>query len=275
MTLFTRMQDQRTLDTADLASTTLIDAEGIWDIKNTREYSSGPIGEAIPLSSSIAQKTFTLNFLIGDETGSDQRTVNRFFSKSGWYLMDDEDFQLDPIEFTVVAVDSAFFSGSSGLSVTCQAKYGDLVEVERTLIAETTLSGTGEFYGFNELYFNETKSIAELVLTITASDLVIWQSGTEITMSNDIGGRLTARIGKTGPDGSLYATTGYQWVLNSFREIVEGEGVILPLSATFFKVQPGETTRVLVSRFGGLTNSDSTDISVKLEAVSVKQKDEA
>jgi hypothetical protein len=169
----------------------------------------------------------------------------------------------------VVDVQASFFSGSDTLAVTCQSKYGDRVETVRDrLLTDWLYDGAG-FGGWSGSVFNYTEYPAEVLLTLKTAFEVTWEKDVDVTMISSTGGRVSARMGRTLPDGSLSVWKGNSFALGSDREVIEGKGVILPIRSQFFTIYPGEQATVTVNSFGSPTQS-SDDIQVTIELVSIK-----
>lgn len=272
MTILTRLRDKVVIDLDDLEATYLVSPKGLYDITRNREYSGGAYGEQVPVSSSIAAKVFTLNFVSDDTSGESLLLLQRFFSEEGWYRIEDDEMLIDSTDFTVKDVDSDFYSGSANISVTCNSKYGDLMDENRTVLFEQTYTNGGYFDGWAGRFINTDKVPAELVLSITSDRDSVWTPYTQITISRESGESVTAYVGKTWNDGSLQAWNGYEFVLNSYKEIQEGEGIILPMVSTFFKIQAGESVSVSVSAFPIPIVGYSDEVTVRFEGITVTPK---
>jgi hypothetical protein len=79
----TLIRDGDAVTLSGLSDFTFLDIpDELFGLKKKRSFGSGPVGEAIPLASSIEQKTFTLTFQSSDTSGVDQLKLHRYFSVS-------------------------------------------------------------------------------------------------------------------------------------------------------------------------------------------------
>lgn len=272
MTIFTRLLDREVLDTEELAEVLVMSIPGLFDLKYNREFASGNLGESISLSASVAQKTFTINILANDISGRSQMILRRYLSESGWYKMVDEDLCPDGVEFTVVTIDAAFFDSGSGLTITCQSRYGDLVDEVAEVLFEKVLEVQEEFSPRRVVYTNTNDVAAEIALTLSTEKQSVWHAGTKIQILTNDSDSITALIGRTLSDGNLGDYRGHDFVLNSDREVTSGKGLILPLESTFFTIEPGVTVTIQISGFSDPT-ADQTNVTVRLEAKTVQRKE--
>lgn len=267
MAIFTRLADNAVLDTANSLAP-INNITGLYNLKRTRSYTYGRIGQSIPLSSSIDQKTFQLEFLNLDDSGNAHMNLDRFFSHSGWYEVTDPDFGVTSLRFTVVAIDSTPFNGKDIITITCQAQYGDFVEETRQVLFTQSLAAGTAFAGWSGAYSNGTDVDAELILTITAPSSVIWTAGTVLDISHG-GLEVNAVIGDFTKGGAATTWTGLRFSLGSHSEVLDGFGLVKPIGTTFFKIPPAASGTAAVSTFNNPVASGV--LTVKLEAVSIEQ----
>jgi hypothetical protein len=272
LTIFTRLDDGAVLDTDLMEGTEVLNAEGIYGYKFDRSFAQGNLGEAIPVSSVLSQKVFTLNFSIADTTSSAQKLIERYFSKTGWYRLEGGEFREEAVDFVVVDVQPSFFAGSDTLAVTCQSKYGDRVKEVRDQIHNEWLNDGAAFGGWSGSVFNYSEHPSEILLSLKTAFENTWVAGTDVTILGSNGGRVSARIGRTLPDGTLTFWKGNAFTLGSDREVIDGKGVILPIRSQFFTVYPGETVTITVNAFGSpIQGSDDIQLTVELVTVNAME----
>jgi hypothetical protein len=243
----------------------------VHSFKRSREYTYGKVGESKPLSSVIEQKTFSINFLCTDETGLDQYAIGRFFSTDeGFFKLEAPEFGVEGIEFTVIAVDSNVFGNSNSISITCQSRYGDLINVNSTLLYTATLASGATFPVWNGSFNNTTGKTVNIKVTVTAPRVVVWKAGTVIKLSKSTVATVTSTVGEYSAAGVLSQWSGLSYSLDSFDEVVSGQGVISAVS-NFFQLQPGENSTLSVASFVNPI-VDAVSSTVKIEAVSITQK---
>lgn len=269
MATVTRLSDGAPL--ALSGGSTIMDADGVHNFKRSREYTYGKIGESRPLSSVIEQKAFSINFLCTDETGLDQYTIGRFFSiDEGFYRLDAPEFGVNGIEFTVVALDVNVFGSSNSISITCQSRYGDLINTNSTLLYTATLASAATFPVWNGSFNNTTGQTVNIKLSITAPRVVTWKAGTVIKLSKATTATVTSTVGDYNAAGVLSQWNGLSYSLDSYDEVVSGLGVISAVS-NFFQLLPGENSTLSVASFVNPI-VDAVSSTVKIEAVSITQK---
>lgn len=241
---------------------------GLFNLSKERSYTTGPLGEALPLSSSVRGKTFTLEFASGDPTGADQLLLTRFWSKDGWYRLEGPEYGVPSLEFTVVDVEESFFDDVDRLSVICQARYGDFTEETSTILASTTLDPDEKLTnGMSGSYHNTTGTDATFRVTLSYATTYLWRP-MDITIDRDGEQTVKARVGEVRANGNLYGWHGKEFSLDSKREVISGHGIILPVGTTFFTIPDGQTA---LARLHSFTNINAQPMAVKLEAVTVRQ----
>lgn len=275
MEKFTRLEDNQTLQISE--NTVLLSAPGIYNTSKTREFSYGNFGKAINLSSSIDQKVFTLLFTSGDFTGTDQKTIDRFFNKSnGLYRLEaDETLGIEQIDFYVNGTEMEIFEGNNSVIITCTAHYGDFVEELTSTIFTRTIEPGGNSLVISVPYTNNTGVPVSIRLTIEGDTVSTWTPDTPIALrrgANDTDPTVSTRTGQSDENGTPVSFNSLRYSIDSWDEIIEGYGFINPGATSYWKIQPGQSTTIYVNAFAKPI-VESKELHTKLEAVVLRQKE--
>lgn len=266
----TRDGDAVTL--SGLSAYTYLDVpDELFGLKKKRSFASGSVGEAIPLSSIIEQKTFTLTFNSGDTSGMDQLYLQRYFSVSDeWYTLTWPEIGIvNPIEFAVISLDSVFSGSVNTVEILCQSRYGDFINRTIQVLNSATLAVGAGYAGWSGNLTNTSLIPMTVRLTIEAAGLVNWKAGTAVAVNS--GTKLVkASIAQLRPNGVTGTWTGRRFQLDSWDEVISGNGYISSPSAEFWRLLPGDTAAVAVPAFVNPITSSST-LSVRVEAVTISQ----
>lgn len=275
MEVFTRLEDGATYEVAP--NTMLQSATGIFDLNKKREFSGGIIGSAIPLSSVVSQKSFTLRFISGDITGSEQMAIKDFFAVSDGFFRIEADWLKDNfVDFSVISVEVAAFNGSTMVDLTCLAKYGDFINENEVEIYSTTIAagGTTTWAGTSQAFTNATSNNVDISVELSTDTVAFWKPAISMRVKKGTPAtapQVAANSGKFDENGNLIGWEGMKWVLNSWDGITEGHGIINPGPSEFWRLKPGEATTIVVP---AILRPISTIIpfQVRIVARSVKQK---
>lgn len=256
-------------------STMLQSAAGLFDVQKSREYSAGAFGGSIPLSGTLAQKVFSLNFKSGDFSGNDAMKISRFFSTSnGFFRMTADYLKDNHVDFTVVASEVHSFNGSNGVDVTCQAKYGDFVDEQTAVILSTTMASGASFSGGTYSFTNSFTDPVSIRVSLQSATPVTFRTGVNIAIRKGTATtapQISTVSGKYDETGTLTTFTGLKYAVDTWEEIIEGSGVVIPSGTTFWKLKSGESTTIRVLSFIKPI-VENAPLTLTIEAISLKQK---
>lgn len=273
--IFTNLETGEVLEFTE--DTLLFSAPGIFDLKKTREYTAGKIGGAIPLSSTVSQKVFSLIFKSSDSEGIDQMKIKMFFGNSDKYFRIQADWLKDNyVDFTVVEASPIAF-GNNEINITCQARFGDFVNENRILITERQIaaSSSASWTTFTQTFANGFSTPAEIVLTLTTPETVTWKPNIAISMrkgSASTGLTINSLTGAYDQNGTLIAPIGNKYELNSYSGVESGNGIVVPGGTTYWRLEPGESASIYIGAFTRPISANGSTINAKLESISVQQK---
>lgn len=246
MAVYTRESDGAVLDYSHVLGS-FDRIIGVYDFSRASEFSYGEHAEAREIASYLEQKTFTIDLIMSDTTGVEQIYAMEYFKRGGKYLVTGPEFSLDTMGFYVVAIDTKIMdSGPDVITMTCQAEFGDFVEETIVPINSQSLAAGAAYPGWVGNYWNQTSETQTIRFKLEkASAVTLWTSQTSTRILRT-GQGLAITTGGFSSLGELQDRAGRRIIVDSYAEVIEGEAVISPMSAVFFKVKPGETVSLTV-----------------------------
>lgn len=271
MAIYTRESDGAVLDYSHVLGS-FDRIIGIYDFTTVKDFSYGQIAQARELASYLEQKTFTIELVLTDTSGTEQLQVLDYFKKGGKYSVTGPEFSLQTMGFYVVSIDTNFFSGGGPdiVSMTCQAEFGDFVEETIVPIHHQDLLAGAAWTAWSGNYTNSSSVDQTIRVELKkAAGPSLWLSNVSSRLLKGTVG-ITFSLGSFSSLGDLQASGGRKVLIDSYSEVIEGPAVISPMTAVFFKVRPGETAALTLEAPNGAPTTE--DYSVDISAYSVKRR---
>lgn len=265
----TRLQDGAVLTHSQ--DTFMVPTASVFGAEFEKTFYAGPNGESILLSSALQAKTFTFSWISGDQTGDDQTDILEFFSRGSWFSISDTDLGLVNFEFAVLAVEPSF----ERPGITCQARWGSEPTMIVTNLSTQSLAGGASSAPVEQSFTNNEQWDASIRLTLDAGVNAAWNPvvGGTITAvkTPDTVGRVDFSVAKLSDrTGDPVSWRGVKFIIDSNREIVEGQGIISPINWQPFVVAPGETVTIKLTAMLTPLTSTVAPWSLKLDAVVIE-----
>lgn len=238
-----------------------------------KTFYPGPNGESILLSSATNYKTFTFTWVSGDQTGDDTREIMEFFADGEWFAITDTELGLVNFEFSILDINPDFTKPG----ITCQARWGAEPKFNLVSLSHQTLAAGANAVAVSQSFTNLEKNDASIRLTVTAAANTAWNplvgGSLEIHDSNqDVVGRVNFSFAKLSDKTTAPITwTGVAVVIDSDREIVEGEALISPVTWIPFIIEPGQTFTVKLSAIQAPFTSSLVPWTLDLDAVVIER----
>lgn len=249
MGYYTRLKDGETLDFSQVKGS-LDSIKGAYTFSRTAEFSHGEFGKSELLEEYINQRTFTIDLVFSDITGEDQQEALAFFSTGEKYLVNAPEFSIAEMKFYVISADADFFNSTDIVSLTCQAEYGINVQEEKVEIYSASILAGASSPTISLPYVNsDPYPVTVLVEIETASYNALWKPVINISLKENTLGGFIATSGAINQFGELQSWIGKKFSFNSFYEMQEGQGVISPLDAQFFKIPASRSGTLTIGSF--------------------------
>lgn len=259
-----RLSDGALLPT--FSSTAFQAGENLFAYSRIQTGVLGLLGEMIQLDSVLNQKQFTLTWISGDPTGSEQKTIQRFFRSGEMYEISDTDFGIETLWATVDDVD--LDNDWSNVNVNFTSQYGDFVNRTVTVLSNQSVAAGASSVAFSGTFTNNDHADAIIYLTLEASENTYWKAGTNIALNS-----LNFVIGAQDDYGSYNLTQRRKSVMISSQRAILGKGYYKYSPNPFFRVRPGQTITVTLAAIPNPLVSTTLPWTLKLEAISTKQKE--
>lgn len=271
-TLITRVSDGAVLPT--FLDTVLQPPAETFSIARNAAFFDGPDGETILLNADLSGNSFSIVFFSGDATGAEQQSLLAFFSRKGWYTLTDDELGVTDYEFIVVAIESGF----TQITLTARARFNKIPTIARATISSQALPAGDSSAPVFVNFTNSAETAASIRLTLEAASNATWRPTAGSALSSesadpdsDSVGYLSFSTTRVSDTGVPVSWRGKTFVIDSFREVIDGYGLISPLSVRFWRVQPGETVTISLGAIASPIVGDLVAWSLKLEAIAFEE----
>lgn len=210
-------------------------------------------------------KAFTLTFVCTDNSGAEQKLLNRFFSKQGLYSFTSDEWDLTEFEFYVVKIESNFFEENETIVLTCQAKNPDFIGRSVQNLINNNYAAGASVPALSATATNTLGSRASVVVTISASTIASWNNAVTVKLSG---------TGTTGVDFKVGNNFSYsKLVMDSYFEVISGDAAVDPFSANFFQVAAGASGTWNIAAFANPISTAGIAYNVRVDLVALRQAD--
>jgi len=131
---FTRISDSVALQVGpgaglgNAGKSHIMSYEGLEGYTFARAYAGGSEGQAVPIGTAFAQKQFSINILVADTSGFEQKQLLAYFRNQGWFTVVDTERGIPKATFTVIDVAATFYQGTDWITITAMLQKGYLGE---------------------------------------------------------------------------------------------------------------------------------------------------
>lgn len=233
----------------------------------------GPKGESILLSSAVNFKTFTFSWISGDQTGEDAKDIMEFFSYGEWFSITDTELGLVDFQFAVIDINPDFTEPG----ITCQARWGMEPKFKITNLSHQVKAAGSNSTAVDAAYTNTESEPASVRITVTADADASWNpligGQLELRSTDDkLLGRVNFSFAKLSDRTSAPITwRGQRVIVDSDREVVEGEALISPVTWIPFVVEPGQAVKVKLTAIQAPFTSGLIPWTLDVDAVVIER----